>query len=224
VVGDRRTLLVDTGYSSAAALTLLGYGEALRPGNELVAVVTEPHLDHILGSAALRERGIEVHGHASVSRAPEDLEAEIAEYRACIPDPARRGEARLPFAGARIAAPSRPLDAEARLDLGGATAEILFTPGHTPANLSVHVPEERVLFTGDCVVEGYLPNLEAGGPSEWRTWLVSLDRIAALEPELLVPGHGLPLRGAEVAAGIDRVRRVLERAIESGRPPTGTRA
>jgi glyoxylase-like metal-dependent hydrolase (beta-lactamase superfamily II) len=226
VVGDRRTLLVDTGYCSAAALTLLGYGEALRPGNELVAVVTEPHLDHILGISALRERGVEVYGHAAVSRKAEDLEGEIAEYAACVTDPARRdrGEARLPFARTRVTPPSQPIAAEARLELGGAAAEILFTPGHTPANLSVYVPQQRVIYTGDCVVEGYLPNLEAGGPAEWRTWLGSLDRIAALRPEVIVPGHGMPLQGAGVSTGIDRVRRALERAIETGRPPTGPRA
>jgi glyoxylase-like metal-dependent hydrolase (beta-lactamase superfamily II) len=226
VAGDRRTLIIDTGYGAAPAQTLLGYAEALRPGNELVALVTEPHLDHILGIATLRERGVEVYGHAGVSRRPEDLEAEIAEFAACVPDPVRRGrgEARLPFADTQVVPPSRPLTGETRLDLGGAVAEILFTPGHTPANLSVHVPEERVLFSGDCVVAGYLPNLEAGGPAEWRTWLGSLDRIAALRPEVIVPGHGAPLQGAAVAAGIDRVRRVLERAIETGRPPTGPRA
>ncbi len=224
VGGDRRTLIVDTGYGSAAGLTLLGYAAALRPGNEIVAVVTEPHLDHILGIGALRERGVEVYGHAGVSRRPEDLAAEIAEYAACIADPARRAEARLPFAATQVAPPSRPLTAEATLDLGGATAELLFTPGHTPANLAVHVPEERVVFSGDCVVDGYLPNLEAGGPAEWRTWLGSLDRIAALRPDVLVPGHGMPLHGPAVAAGLDRIRRVLETAIETGRPPTGPRA
>jgi len=224
VAGDRRTLIVDTGYGSAAALTLLGHAAALRPENEIIAVVTEPHLDHILGIATLRERGVQVYGHAGVSRRAEDLEAEIGEYAACIADPARRGEARLPFAGTQVAAPSHPLVAELQLDLGGTVADILFTPGHTPANLSVHVPEDRVLFSGDCVVEGYLPNLEAGDPGQWRIWLGSLDRIAALDPGIVVPGHGMPLQGPAVAAAIDRIRRVLERAIETGRPPTGPRA
>ncbi len=224
VAGDRRTLIVDTGYGSAAALTLLGYADALRPGNEILAVVTEPHLDHILGIGALRERGVEVYGHAGVARRPEDLAAEIAEYAGCIADPARRGEARLPFASTRVAAPNHPLAAEAELDLGGVTAEILFTPGHTPANLSVHVPQDGVVFSGDCVVEGYAPNLEAGGPVEWRTWLGSLDRIAALQPGAVVPGHGMPLQGQAVPVAIDRIRRVLERAIETGRPPTGPHA
>jgi glyoxylase-like metal-dependent hydrolase (beta-lactamase superfamily II) len=226
VVGETRTLLVDTGYGAATARTLLSHAEALRPGNEILAVVTEPHLDHILGISALRERGVPIHGHAAVARRPEDLEAEIAEYAACVGDPVRRGrqEARLPFAGTRVENPDHPLAAETSLDLGRVAVDLIFTPGHTPANLCVHVPEDRVLFSGDCVVEGYLPNLEGGGPGEWRTWLASLDRVAALRPALIVPGHGMPLEGPAVAAGIDRIRRVLEEAIRTGRPPTGARS
>jgi len=226
VAGDARTLIVDTGYGAASAQTLLGYAEALRPANELVAVVTEPHLDHILGIGTLRQRGVEVYGHARVARRPEDLEGEIAEYAACVTDPARRrrGEARRPFAGTRVERPSRPLEAETTLDLGGVEAHLLFTPGHTLANLCVFVPDERVLFTGDTLVEGYVPNLEAGGVPEWRLWLTSLDRIAALEATVVVPGHGAPLVGGEVAAAIDRVRRTLEEALRTGRPPTGKRA
>jgi glyoxylase-like metal-dependent hydrolase (beta-lactamase superfamily II) len=226
VAGDTRTLIVDTGYGAATARTLIGYAEALRPGNELVAVVTEPHLDHILGIGTLRERGIEVYGHAGVARRPEDLEAEISEYAECVTDPARRvrGEARRPFTGTRVERPSRPLTGETALDLGGVEARLLFTPGHTLANLCVHVPTEGVLFSGDTLVEGYLPNLEAGGVAEWRSWLTSLDRIAALALAVVVPGHGAPLVGGEVTAAIDRVRRTLDEALRTGRPPTGPRA
>ncbi|BDG06001.1 MBL fold metallo-hydrolase [Anaeromyxobacter oryzae] len=226
VAGDARTLVVDTGANAAAAETILGYAEALRPGNALVGVVTEPHLDHMLGVATLRARGIPVHGHPRASRAPADLDAEIAEYATSIVDPARRdaGEAAVFFAGTRLEDPDRPLAGETALDLGGVSVELLFTPGHTPANLCVWVPAEGVLFSGDTVVEGYLPNLEAGGPAEWSEWLRSLDRIAALAPPILVPGHGGVLRGPAVQAGIARVRVILERALATGRPPTGPRA
>jgi cyclase len=219
VAGDARTLLVDTGANAASAETILGYAEAVRPGNPLVAIVTEPHLDHLLGSATLRARGVPVHGHHRVARRPAD--AEIADLAAAVTDPARKREAAVFFAGTRVENPDRPLAAETALDLGGVAAEVLFTPGHTPANLVVWIASEGVLFSGDTVVDGYLPNLEAGGPPDWAEWLRSLARIEALGAATLVPGHGAVLRGAEVPAGIARVRAVLERALETGRPPTG---
>ncbi len=73
---------------------------------------------------------------------------------------------------------------------------------------------DGVAYAGDSVVSDYRPNLESGGPPEWRRWLVALDRIAALSPGVVVPGHGRVLRGAdEIAREIARVRRCLQEAL-----------
>ena len=106
-------------------------------------------------------------GHASLSRTPAEFDAEIGELNETIPNAARRErrEARAFFHGTRLANPNRTIGEETRFDLGGCTAEILLTPGHTPTNLSVWIPEDRVLYTGDCLIHEYLPNLDAGGPA-----------------------------------------------------------
>ncbi len=218
--GDRTTLVVDTGASALSAETILGYAEAARPGNALLACVTEPHLDHILGISTFRARGVDVLGHRLVARSPEDLRGWARELEAANPDPARRGESAAFLAGARVENPNVKLDADRSVDLGGATARLLLAPGHTPANLVVHVPEDGVVFAGDCVVEGHLPNLEAGGPSEWAAWLGSLDRIAALAPRVLVPGHGRVVRDGGVLSAVDAIRRTLEAALRAGAAPT----
>ena len=109
------------------------------------------------------------------------------------------------------------------LDLGGLKAEILLTPGHTRTNLSVWVPQDRVLFTGDCVVREYLPNLDAGGSEEWKLWLDSLDRIEGLKPEFIVGGHGPVSRGNEIPVAIEAMRKVLRGAIAIGVSPTANR-
>jgi len=70
-------------------------------------------------------------------------------------------------------------------------------------------------------VAGYLPNLTAGGPDDWRTWLISLSRIESLTVRLLVPGHGPVLRDDQVRRAISEVRRVLDEAIACGHAPTG---
>jgi glyoxylase-like metal-dependent hydrolase (beta-lactamase superfamily II) len=222
VVGDARTLVVDTGGNLAAAQTIHGYASAAKPGNALVALVAEPHLDHILGTAWFAEQGIEVLGHASIARTEAELAGYLADYRACIPAGARRerGEERAFFAGTRLQNPTRPIAEDLSLALGGVEVRILLTPGHTRGNVSAFVEEGRVLYCADCVVTDYLPNLEAGGPGDWRAWLDSLDRIAALSPEVLVPGHGRIARGAEVPTALARVAEVLRRAIAGGAPPT----
>jgi glyoxylase-like metal-dependent hydrolase (beta-lactamase superfamily II) len=100
-------------------------------------------------------------------------------------------------------------------DLGGVHAQIIFTPGHTPTNLCVFVPEDLVLFCGDCLVPGYQPNLGSGGRSERRQWLASLDRIATLAPTVAVPGDGRVLRSSEeIAAEIRRMARILGSSVD----------
>jgi len=224
VTGDETTLIADTGANVLAASTIHGYAVAARPGNRIMVIDTEQHFDHIGGNHYFRERGIDVYGHASIARTDDEFRAEIAEFHAAIPDAARRGfgEAGIFYRGTALANPNRPLSAETTLDLGGTTVEILLTPGHTPSNLSLHVPEDRVLFCGDCLINGYVPNLDAGGPAEWRQWVGSLERLSRLELQAVVPGHGAVIAGDEIPRVIDVVRGELERAIARGVSPTAT--
>jgi cyclase len=213
VCGNRRTLIVDTGPTAQAAATILGYAEAARPANSILAVNTELHLDHLAGNAFLRERGIDVYGHASVLRTDVDLEAVVMEFRASVSDEGRCDEAPLPFLGTCIVNPNRVLDCDQTVDLEGLTVELLLVPGHTTANLAVWIAEDRVLYTGDTVVSDYRPNLSSGTRSDWRRWLQALDRIESLGAEILVPGHGRILRGGEIAGEIARIRSSLYQAL-----------
>jgi glyoxylase-like metal-dependent hydrolase (beta-lactamase superfamily II) len=119
--------------------------------------------------------------------------------------------------------PNHQIDSGTRFDLGGCTVEILLTPGHTVTNLSVWVPDEGVLFTGDCLINEYLPNLDAGTPHDWRIWLESLERVESLKPGIVVAGHGPIARGDEVQVIVDTVRRVLQESIARGYSPTADR-
>lgn len=224
VYGEARTLIVDSGPTAQAAATILGYAEAARPGNLLLAINTERHLDHIAGNHLLRERGLDVWGHAAVRRTAAELAADVAEYAASVLDPRRRqeGEGEIPFLGTGITNPNVDVGQECSIDLGGGVSvEILLAPGHTPANLVVWVPEDGVVFTGDSVVSDYRPNLASGGPPDWRAWLAALDRIEALGASVLVPGHGRVLRDAgEIGPEIDRVRRCLRDALAAQRGGT----
>jgi glyoxylase-like metal-dependent hydrolase (beta-lactamase superfamily II) len=159
-------------------------------------------------------------------RTPDEFQAEIAEFNETIPNQARRarGEARAFFHGTNLVNPNRQIDGDTRFGLGGCTVEILLTPGHTATNLSVWVPEDGVLFTGDCLISEYLPNLDAGTPADWQVWLESLDRIEALKPAIVVAGHGPVARGDEVQVIVNAVRQVLKESIARGYSPTADRA
>ncbi len=222
IAGEEMTLVVDTGGNTLAAQSIHGYACAARPGNKLRVINTEKHFDHIGGNGFFRELGIDVWGHAEIARTPDEFQAEITEFNDAIPDPERRArnEARAFFYRTNLTNPNCPIDKDITFDLGSLDVEILLTPGHTPTNLSVWVPEESVLFTGDCVVREYLPNLDSGGRSDWQLWLDSLDRIERLKPDFVVGGHGHVSRGDEIPAAIESVRTVLKESIARGSSPT----
>src|SRR5579883_3235438 len=151
IVGDRITLVVDTGGNAAAGATVHGYASAVRPGNQLRVLNTEKHFDHIGGNTVFRSHGIDIWGHAALVRTPDEFRAEIAEFNDAIPNPVRRaeGEAEAFFAATNLTTPNCRLDVDTEWDLGNLRVEVLFTPGHTSTNISVWVPSERVLYTGD---------------------------------------------------------------------------
>ncbi len=222
VAGDLLTLVIDTGANTLAGQSIYGYASAIRPGNQLRVINTEKHFDHIGGNAFFLGRGIEVWGHSGIARTAGEFQEEIAEFNAAIPNAARRelGEASAFFWQTRVANPNRQIEKDTCFDLGSVTAEVLLTPGHTPTNLSVWVPQDRALFTGDCLIREYLPNLDAGTPSDWQTWLESLARIESLQPAIVVAGHGPVARGGEVPLVLEAVRRVLLESIKRGASPT----
>jgi glyoxylase-like metal-dependent hydrolase (beta-lactamase superfamily II) len=226
IVGQETTLIVDTGACALSAATIHGYAAAARAGNRLAVINTEPHFDHIGGNSYFRDRGIDVNGHMKIQRTEEQFRAEVDGFNQAIDNPARRaaGDAGAFYSGTRLENPNCPIAGDTRMDLGDCVIEIILTPGHTPANLSVWVPTDGVLFCGDCLISGYLPNLDAGGVPEWQEWLRSLERIERLKPSAVIPGHGPVATGADVARMIARGRSVLERAIVNGYSPTSQRA
>lgn len=197
VAGNDITLIIDTGANSMAAATLHGYATAVNPGNLVRVLNCEKHLDHIGGNSFFADLGVEIWGHSGIQRTEAEFREQLAEFNAAIPDPARRAdhEEAVFFAGTRLALPTRHIERDLMLDLGNCSVEILLTPGHTETNLSVWVPEQRVLFAADCLVNGYRPNTSSASPAEWRN---SLHRLRKLNPIAVVPGHGCVAQGSAV--------------------------
>jgi glyoxylase-like metal-dependent hydrolase (beta-lactamase superfamily II) len=73
------------------------------------------------------------------------------------------------------------------LKVGDHTFHCLWTPGHTPGQLAVHVPEERAVFTGDTIFSEVQTWLMTSNVDQW---LEALERIRALDVDYVVPGHG----------------------------------
>ena len=107
----------------------------------------------------------------------------------------------------------------------------IHTPGHSPGHVSLFRDDDRTLIAGDAVVTTkqesalaaltYAPELH-GPPAyftpDWSAARMSVERLAALEPERLATGHGPILQGAEMRRGLSELAREFDhRAV----PPRG---
>lgn len=73
--------------------------------------------------------------------------------------------------------------------LGGVRFELSRVgPAHTPGDSLVWLPQQRIVFAGDMVYVGRLPGVM--DHSDSRHWIAAFETMAALQPKVVVPGHG----------------------------------
>ena len=94
----------------------------------------------------------------------------------------------------------------------------IHTPGHTPGHVALFRDADRCLIAGDAFVTTKQESLYAvmtqdarvqGPPAyftpDWNAARASVERLAGLRPEIAATGHGPPIRGAELAQGLERL-------------------
>jgi len=121
------------------------------------------------------------------------------------------------FDGIKLVLPTTVFEERHLLDLDGTQVHLIFVgPCHQAGDTIVHVPKERVVFAGDVLFRLCTP---MGWTGTYEKWLKILDLIIALDPEVIVPGHG-PLCGLEGAmemkAYLEHVRAESRRFFDQG--------
>ncbi|MCU1501252.1 MAG: Beta lactamase [Ilumatobacteraceae bacterium] len=92
-----------------------------------------------------------------------------------------------------LVAPDRTVDDGEHVDVPGWDITAVWTPGHTPGHLCFHVPEHRILLSGDHVLPTITPHISisrrdrAGDPL--GDFLDSLQKVACLDTDEVLPAH-----------------------------------
>jgi cyclase len=121
------------------------------------------------------------------------------------------------FRGIELTPQTTLIDDRLELDLDGLRVELLYVgPAHTAGDVIVHLPHERIVFTGDVLFHRCTP---IGWEGTYAKWIEALDRVIALAPDVVVPGHG-PVCGVEgpreMKAYLEYVQRESRRFYDLG--------
>ncbi|HEY8357498.1 MAG TPA: MBL fold metallo-hydrolase [Ramlibacter sp.] len=158
--------------------------EVLRTTGQPVChvIVTHYHADHVYGLQEFRRHGAKIIAHRA---GREYLLSDTAAQRLEV---SRTDLAPWIDASTGLVEADRWIDARTELVVGGKT--IVLQPvgtAHTPEDLVVLLPAERVLFAGDIVFRGRIPFV---GQADSGQWIKALDTLLAMDAAVVVPGHG----------------------------------
>lgn len=162
---------------------------------------TEHHVDHIFGNYWFKGATTIVH-HQGVHERFMTVYPELDPFAyalEALPTDDPDGADLVPDREAyyeRMGTADAVFTGDLTLKVGDRTFHLLHTPGHTPGQVAVYVPEERAVFTGDTIFSECTTWLMT---SDVDQWIAALDRIRALDIEHVIPGHG-PVQGKDYLA------------------------
>lgn len=146
-------------------------------------IVSHYHADHYYGIQVFKDAGAEIWAFETAKNTvgSEDWRLRLEQRKDLLGRWINDQTQRFP-------APDVWLSGDTDFELGGVHFKIRHVgPAHSPDDLAMFVAEDGVLYAGDLVFKGRVPFV---GDADSKRWLVALDKLIALQPKVLVPGHG----------------------------------
>jgi cyclase len=197
VVDGERTLLIDTLFDLHLTEEMLQAMRRAVPAAAQIDTLVNTHAngDHCYGNQLVGDAVI-VASERTAAEMTELPPAAMAALVAQAPQMGELGEFFLrcfgsfDFDGIELVLPQETFSGQRAMRVGDRELALIEVgPAHTRGDTLVHAPAERVLFTGDILFSGAHPIAWAGPVSNW---IAACERILALDPAVIVPGHGPP--------------------------------
>ena len=193
IVGNRATLIVDTGLGPRNGATIARVAAKLSGNQKLFLTTTHFHPEHAAGEGGFPAHTILIRDAVQ----QQEMEQHGAEMIAMFAG--RSAQNKELLEGVKLRSPDIVFANEARLDLGGVTARLLWFGGaHTKGDELIFVEPDGTLVSGDVVQNKVVPNISGNGGTP-ASWIAVLDRISALPVRHVLPDHSAPGDGSLVA-------------------------
>ena len=211
VIGDDAVMVFNGGGSFLLASALHKEIKKItdKPVKYLVYENGQGHAS--LGGSYWKQLGVEIIAH-------EDAVHELKKQKGRILDSARR-RLKDKFFATDMIIPEVTFTGKKVLDLGGVKVVLQsLGPAHSPGDIMAWMPERRIVISGDIAFnKRMLPVFEDTQTGEWiKTW----DKFEALNPKIIIPGHGGPTDMATVTRFtkdyLVYMRREIGKIIENG--------
>jgi len=229
---DREWVLIDAGVIGSTRFILRSaekrFGKDSRPS---AIIMTHGHFDHVGGLEELAARwDCPVYAH------PAELPYLSGESSYASPDPSVGGglmsllSPLYPRGPVDVGDHLRPLPSDGSVP-GMIGWEWIHTPGHSPGHIALWNKNEKTVISGDAFIttrqeSAYAVAIQApemhGPPmyftQNWEEARESVQTLAALEPQIVVTGHGMAMKGEEVRRALHTLANNFD---EIARPETG---
>ncbi|MBI3749805.1 MAG: MBL fold metallo-hydrolase [Chloroflexi bacterium] len=189
VTTSEGVVVIDTPQLPTRAVAMRAEAESHGPIRYVIN--TEHHVDHIFGNYWFK--GVPVVEHQGLYDNFMVVTPDLDPYAyalEAVPTDDPGAASIVPDRDTYYADPNKGtivFTGDLTLRVGNHTFRLLHTPGHTPGQVAVHVPEERAVFTGDTIFHGCQTWLMTSNVDQW---LEALERIRQLDVDHLIPGHG----------------------------------
>lgn len=182
VVTRDSVVMIDALGSPAVAERVVAEIRKITPKPISHVILTHYHADHVYGLQVFKALGAQVIAH-TLGKAY--LNSDTARLRL---EASRKDIAPWIDDKTQLVPADVWLDGPTEMTIGGTRFVIQPAgPAHTPEDLAIYLPQQKVLFAGDIVFRNRIPYV---GTADSRHWIASLDALLALDARTIVPGHG----------------------------------
>lgn len=183
IVSGEGVLVINSGPSIRVAKALHAAIRKITPQPVKWVVNVNSQNHQWLGNGYFKSVGAKILAHKETDRVMRDVgETQIADNKTLLKEK---------VAGTTLTYPDELVDDKREIKLGSTVVQLLhFGHAHTPGDMVVWLPQQKIIYTGDIVYTERMLGVLAISHS--GNWVQVFDKLAQLDPKTVIPGHGHP--------------------------------